>query len=140
MLVEFSLTWCSHHIQFMVFTFQEITLNLCIFTHASIPHSKLQAEFLKNLFPARRKRWRKLWFYLLKFNQKIQRWLGTLSYLYFLWFIIFLNVMSLQFCKQYLSNGVVLHLLTLLCNHGNLTLKFHPKKWLNFILMKGGFL
>ena len=35
----------------IVFTFQESGLNLGIFTHASVPHSKLQAEFFENLFP-----------------------------------------------------------------------------------------
>ena len=40
---------------------------------------------------------------------------------------IFLNVMALQFWKSYLSNSVVLSLLPLLCNHGNLTLKLHQK-------------
>ena len=34
-----------------------------------------------------------------KFNQKKWRWLGTLVYLHFVWFVIFLNVMALQFCK-----------------------------------------
>ena len=28
------------------------------------------------------------------------RWLEILSYLYFIWFVIFSNVMTLQFCKQ----------------------------------------
>ena len=40
---------------------------------------------------------------------------------------IFLNVMALQFWKQYLSNSMVLSLLPLLCIHGNLTLKLHQK-------------
>ena len=39
----------------MVFTFPENALNLCIFTHAPVPHSKLQVEFFENLFPPRRK-------------------------------------------------------------------------------------
>ena len=59
--------------------------------------------------------WRKLWFALSKFSQKIWRCLGTLAYLYFVWYVIFLNVMALQFCKWYLSNSVVLSLLPLLC-------------------------
>ena len=75
-----------------------------------------------------RKGWRKLWFALSKFNQKIRRWPGTLVYLYFACFVIFLNVMALQFCEEYLSNSVVLSLLSLICNHGNLTLKLHQKK------------
>ena len=35
----------------MVFTFLENALSLCVFTHALVPHSKLQAEFLKISFP-----------------------------------------------------------------------------------------
>ena len=38
-------------------------------------------------------------------------------------FFFFLNMMTLQFCEYYLSNSVVLSLLPLLCNHGNLTRK-----------------
>ena len=55
-LVEFSLTCIYIHtsrdkcFQFMVFAFLENTLNLCIFTHASVPHSKLQVELFENLF------------------------------------------------------------------------------------------
>ena len=92
-------TMCGNVFQFTVFTFLENALNLCIFTHAPVPHSKFQAEFFENVFPPRRKGWRKLWFALSKFNQKIWRWLGTLVYLYFVWFVIFLNVMALQFCE-----------------------------------------
>ena len=36
--------------KFMVFTFLENALNLSIFTHAPVPHSKLPAEFFENLF------------------------------------------------------------------------------------------
>ena len=104
MLVEFSdfyITTCAgKSFQFMVFPFLENALNLCNFTHAAVPHSKLQVESFENPFPPRQKRWRKLWWLALsKFNQKIWRWLGTLIYLHFVWFVIFLNVMVLQFCK-----------------------------------------
>ena len=61
-------------------------------------HSKLQVEVFENLFPPRRKGWRKLWFALSKFNQKILKWLGTLGFLYFAWFTIFF-AMALQFWK-----------------------------------------
>ena len=37
--------------QFMVFTFLENALNLCIFTHAPVPHLKLRVEFFENLLP-----------------------------------------------------------------------------------------
>ena len=83
--------------QFMVFTFPENALNLCIFTHTPVPHSKLKVEFFENLFLPRQKGRRKLWFALSKFNQKIWRRLGTLVYTYFVWFVFFLNVMALQF-------------------------------------------
>ena len=35
----------------MVFTFWENALNLGVFTHAPVPHLKLQAESFENLFP-----------------------------------------------------------------------------------------
>ena len=35
----------------MVFTFLENALNLYIFTHTPVPHSKVQETFFKNLFP-----------------------------------------------------------------------------------------
>ena len=87
MLVEFCLTLMFHHawekfFNFMVFTFLENALNLWIFTHAPVPPSKLQVEFFEILFPPRRKGWRKLWFALLNYNQKISRWPGTLIYLF----------------------------------------------------------
>ena len=38
---------------FLVYSvqFSKSALNLCIFTHAPVPHSKLQAEFFANVFP-----------------------------------------------------------------------------------------
>ena len=79
--------------QFAALTFLENAFNLFIFTHDPVPHSKLLVEFFEKFC------WRKLWFALSRFNQKIWRWLGTLVYLHFVWFVIFLNVMALQFCK-----------------------------------------
>ena len=35
----------------MVLKFLENSLNLCIFTHAPFPHSKIHLEFFENLFP-----------------------------------------------------------------------------------------
>ena len=35
----------------MVITFLENALNLGVFTHAPVPHLKLQAESFENLFP-----------------------------------------------------------------------------------------
>ena len=44
----------------MVFTFLENTLNLCTFTDGPVSYSKLPVEIFENLFPPRRKGWRKL--------------------------------------------------------------------------------
>ena len=63
--------------EFMVFTFLENALNLHIFTHALIPHSKFQDNI--NI-----KEWRKLCFNLSKFNQKTWRWLGTRLFIFFI--------------------------------------------------------
>ena len=53
---EFSLISIFCHVwekmfESMVFAFLENALNLGIFTHAPVSHSKLQAEFFENLFP-----------------------------------------------------------------------------------------
>ena len=64
MLVEFSNLYippcAGKFFKFVVFTFLENALNLCIFTHAPVPHSKLQAEIFENLFTPSKKGWRKL--------------------------------------------------------------------------------
>ena len=58
MLVQFSVTCIFQHVwenfQFMMFTLEN-ELNLCIFTHAPVPHSKLLVQFFENLFPPRAK-------------------------------------------------------------------------------------
>lgn len=56
--------------------------------------------FLKIVSQKRRKGWRKLWFDLLVFNQKTWRWLGLLGYMYFLWFVTFLNVVKINFVNN----------------------------------------
>ena len=56
---QFSLTCIFHHVWEKNFQFRMFTLlyelNLCIFTHAPVPHSKLQVQFFENLFPPRAK-------------------------------------------------------------------------------------
>ena len=99
---------------FMEFSFLENAIIRGIFTHApplSPPSSchhalgrrKLLipqvAFFRKSVSRNSRNRWRKLWFALSKFSQKIWRWLGTLGFLCFVWFAIISNVMTLQFCE-----------------------------------------
>ena len=107
MLVKFSLTCIFHHvwkkIQFMVFILEN-ELNLFIFTHVPVPHSKLQVQFLENLFPPRAKNKgaeeAMICFIIIQSDQKIWRWYGTVVYLlYVAWFIIFVNVMALLFCE-----------------------------------------
>ena len=56
MLVDFFLTCIFPYVwekkfKFMIFTLLENALNPGIFTHAPIPHSKLQAEPFKICFP-----------------------------------------------------------------------------------------
>ena len=78
--------------KFMVFTFLENALNLGIFTKL-LPHSKLAPKFLSSRSTNSRKRWKKLWFALSKFNQKM-----TWDIWLFVFCIIFnfSNVMVLQ--------------------------------------------
>ena len=115
--------------QFVVFIFPRKCIPMHFYSCPSPPLKTLGWIFWKSA-SLKMVCWRKLWFALSKFSQKIWRCLGTLAYLYFVWFVIFLNVMALQFCKWYLSNSVVLSLLPLLCNHSNLTLKLHHYKQL----------
>ena len=69
-------------------------------------------------------------------DQKIWRRLGTLGY-YFVWLVIFSNMMALHFSK-YLSYSMVLTSLSLLRNHDNLILKLHQKS--KATVMKSRFL
>ena len=58
------------------------------------------AFFRKSVSLNSRKEWGKPMISLSEFNQKIWRWLRTFGYLYFAWFVIFSNVMVLQFCDN----------------------------------------
>ena len=73
--------------QFIVFTFLENALNLCIFTHALVPRSKLQVEFFENLFPPRRKGVEETTICFIK--------ICLFVFCSFVWFVIFLNSMAL---------------------------------------------
>ena len=46
---------CGKIFQFVVFTFLENALNLCVFTHAPVHYSRLHVELFENLFPPRRR-------------------------------------------------------------------------------------
>ena len=133
MLAQFSLTCIFHHVRKKINLWCSHWKMNWIYAYLLMSHFPTQNtryNFLKIRFSKgpRTKWWRKLWFALLKFNQKIWRWYGTLVYLlyiYVVWFIILANVMALLFCELFLSSSVVLSLLLLLCNHGNSTLKLH---------------
>ena len=115
MLVEFFsnlyIPSCAGKVlKFMVSTFLENALNLHFYSCPSLPtqssppnschHTLGRGELLippgsiyfENCFPQQQKEVDNLWFALLKFNQKIWRWLRTLGYLYFAWFLIFSNL------------------------------------------------
>ena len=136
MLVEFPLTCIFQHVRVRFFNLwcshSKKIIEPLLFYSCPSPPLKTPGRMFWKYIPTRQKGWSKLWFALSKFNQKIWRWLETLVYLHFAWFVIFLNVMALQFLNIYLisikSNSVVLSLLPLLCNRGNLTLKLHQKK------------
>ena len=61
MLAEFSLICFFQRVWKKVLIFGVHTprksMNLCLFTHAPVSHSKLMVEFFENLFPQRQKGW-----------------------------------------------------------------------------------
>ena len=68
----------------MMFTFPENALNPCVFTHAPGPPLKTPGGGNFD------------WLY----ENSIRKYEDELEhYLYFVWFVIFLNVMALQFCE-----------------------------------------
>ena len=64
--------------------------------------------------------------------------LRALGFLHFILFVIFSNVMTLQFLIKYVSYSLILISLSLICNHDNLRLKLRQKKVAS--LMRNGFL
>ena len=57
MLVEFSLVYskmCGENFSIYGVHIPRKSLNLCFFTHAPVPHSKLLLEFFENLFSQER--------------------------------------------------------------------------------------
>ena len=66
------------------------SLNLCIFTHALVPDSKLL-----NLFPPRQKWWEEA----IKIQSENMKMASNISLFLFGIIAIFLNVMTLQSCK-----------------------------------------
>ena len=66
------------------------SLNLCVFTHAPVPDSKLL-----NLFPLRQKWWEEA----IKTQSENMKMASNISLFLFGIIAIFLNVMTLQSCK-----------------------------------------
>ena len=75
--------------------------NLCFFTHAPVPNSKLLVEFFENLFPPRQKEWEEAIICSIKIQSENIKMTWNISLFPFGMIAIFLNVMTLQLCKQY---------------------------------------
>ena len=84
--------------------------------------------FSKICFSQHQKGVEKTMIYFIKIQSEDMQMTWDISFLVFVGFVIFWNVMALQFCKWYLPCSMVLTLLVLLCNHGNLIIKLHQKK------------
>ena len=77
------------------------SLNLCVFTQTPVPHSKLLVEFFENQFPPRQKWLEEAIFCSVKIQSENMKMTLNISLFPFGMIAIFLNVMTLQFCKQY---------------------------------------
>ena len=71
------------------------SLNLCFFTDAQVPHSKLLVEFLENLFSPKRKSWEEAIICSIKTQTENMKMAWTISLFPFGMIAIFLNVISL---------------------------------------------
>ena len=102
MLVEFSLTCIFQHLWENVFNGVHIprkSLNLCFFTHAPVPHSKLQVEFFENLFPPKAEAVEEAMTCSVKIQPENMKMTWNINLFPFVMIAIFLNVTALQFCK-----------------------------------------
>ena len=77
------------------------SLNLCFFTHAPVPYSKLLVEFFENLFPSRQKGFEEAMICSVKIQSENMIMTYNISLFPFGIIAIFPNLMTLQFCKQY---------------------------------------
>ena len=105
MLVEFSLTCIFQHVWEKFFNLwchiPRNSLNLCFFTHAPVPHSKLLVEFFENLFPPRQKGLEEAMICFVKIQSENMKMTSNITLFPFGMIAIFLNMMALQFYKQY---------------------------------------
>ena len=70
------------------------SLNLCFFTHAPVPHSKLLVEFFENLFPPRQKGLEEAMICSVKIQSENMKMTSNISLFPFGMIAIFLNVMT----------------------------------------------
>ena len=75
-------------------------MNLGIFTRALLRHPKFQAEFFENLFPPTAERGGEIMICFIKIQLENMKITWNISlFIFCIWFVIFLNVMALQFCE-----------------------------------------
>ena len=77
------------------------SLNLCFFTHALVPHSKLLVEFFENLFPPRQNGFEEAMICFVKIQSENMKMTSNITLFPFGMIAIFLNMVALQFYKQY---------------------------------------
>ena len=77
------------------------SLNLCFFTHAPVPHSKILVDVFENLFPAREKGLGEAMIYSVKIQSENMKMTSNINLFRFGMIAIFLNAMTLNFCKRY---------------------------------------
>ena len=141
----------------MVFAFLENAWNLRIFTHAPFlsqnfsqilitnPRGRekllipLGEAFSKTSFPQQQKRVEETMICFIKIQSENMKMTWNIRFLYLVRFAIFSNVMHSQFCKEYLSNIMVLVLLSLSFKCHIIILKLSLKLHLKIAtLSKGG--
>ena len=104
--------WCSHS--------QKMHWIYVFLLMSQFPTQNSRQNHLKICFPQEKRGGGNYVICFFKIQTENMKMTWNISfYLYFVWFVIFLNMMALQFCEKYLSNKVLLSLLSLLCNHGN---------------------
>ena len=118
--------WAGIVFPFMVFTVLENALNLCIF---QFPLKTPGRIFWKSV-SSKTKSVEKTMICFVKFHSENMKMTWSIRLFIFCMIYNFSQCDGFTASKKYLSNSVVLSILLLLCNHGNLTLKLHQEKWL----------
>ena len=124
--------------KFMVFAFLENALNLWILLMPPFPTQNSRQKLLKICFPQQQKGVERTLICFVKIQSWNVKMAWNIRLCIFCMICNFSKCNDFTVCKNYLSYSVVFSLLPFHYNHGNLTLKFHPKKIAT--LMKCGFL